>query len=127
MGIGNFDQRDLWIDAMGGPIYDVARIKDVNDFASNLLAAQRTIGAPFRGVGAFGLITRITKTESTTRVFERYEDEIGDVMVPLVFDWKARRDARAGGHPSIPEGLSRLQRERMEKGAEGDTTCGGLT
>jgi len=105
----------LWIDALGGPVANLDQIKDVELFASNLLAAQRTIGAPHRGVGAFGQITRITKSESTTRVFERYDDEIGDVMMPLTFDWKARRSAAAP--KIIPEGLSRLQRERMEKKA----------
>ena len=36
-------------------------------------------------------------------------------MLPLTFDWKARRA------PKIPEGLSRLQRERMEKKARKGT------
>jgi hypothetical protein len=104
----------LWVEAMGGPVYDLAQIWDIDEFASNLLAAQRTIGNPHRGVGAFGQITRVTKTECATRIFERYDDEIGEVMVPLEFDWKARRAERA---PAIPEGLGRLQRERMEKKA----------
>jgi hypothetical protein len=108
----------LWIEAMGGPVYDVGEIKNIEEFASNLLAAQRTIGAPFRGVGAFGQITRVTKTECATRIFERYDDEVGEVMLPLVFDWQARRARRV---PAIPEGLSRLQRERMEKKARKGT------
>jgi hypothetical protein len=108
----------LWIEAMGGPIHDLAQIRDIDTFASNLLAAQRTIGNPHRGVGAFGQITRVTGTECTTRIFERYADEIGEVMVPLAFDWKARRAERA---QAIPEGLSRLQRERMAKKARKGT------
>jgi hypothetical protein len=111
----------LWIDAFGGPIYGLDQIKDVDDFASNLLAAQRTIGAPFRGVGVFGQITKITKSESTTRVFERYDDEIGDVMMPLTFDWKARRAKRTAAAVSIPEGLSRVKREMMERKARKGT------
>ena len=108
----------LWIDAFGGPIYGLEQIGDVETFASNLLAAQRTIGAPFRGVGAFGQITRITKTESTTRIFERYDDEIGDVMMPLTFDWRARRAARtAAAVSTIPDGLSRTRREMLERKA----------
>jgi hypothetical protein len=112
----------LWIDAMGGPIYDLKQIVDVDDFASNLLAAQRTIGMPHRGVGAFGQITKITQAESTVRIFERYEDKLGDVMTPLSFDWKARRAKRAikaaGG---IPEGLSPLKRAMAEKKARKGT------
>ena len=108
----------LWVDAMGGPVHDLSQITDVDEFASNLLAAQRTIGMPFRGVGAFGQITRITQSESTVRIFERYDDKIGDVMMPLTFDWKARRAKRAieaiGG---IPEGMSPLKRRMMEKKA----------
>lgn len=104
-----------WNEGNGGRVYDLNQIKDVDAFASFMLAAQRSVGAPFRGVGGFGQITKITRSEVSARVFERYDDEIGDVMMPIAVDWAARQSER------IPSGLSRLQRERMEKKARKGT------
>lgn len=104
-----------WNEGFGGRVYDLKQITDVDAFASFMLVAQRTVGAPFRGVGGFGQITSITRSAVSARVFERYDDEIGDIMMPIVVDWAARRAER------IPAGLSRLQRERMEKKARKGT------
>jgi hypothetical protein len=84
----------VFTEGLGSPIYDLAQIKDVDEFASFLLTAQRAIGAPHRGVGAFGQITRITRAESSTRIFERYDDVIGEVMEPREVNWPAWRAAR---------------------------------
>jgi hypothetical protein len=54
----------------------------------------------------------LTKDEITSRILRRWPDEIGEKITPEPIDLRAWRAARA---PAIPEGLSRLQRERMEK------------
>ena len=109
----------VFTEGLGSPIYDLAQIKDVDEFASFLLTAQRAIGAPHRGVGGFGQITRVTQTESSTRIFERYDDAIGEVMEPIPADWPAWRARRkmAAAVSTIPDGLSRVKREMMERKA----------
>jgi len=105
----------LWLQGWGEKIYDLSQINDMEAFGSFALAAQRTIGAPHRGVGGFGMIATVTKTDVSARVFERYDDEVGEVMEPLPFTWTKQQAA-----PNF-DGLSRLQRERMAKKAKKGT------
>lgn len=110
-----------WIEGFGSMIYDVRQIDDVEKFASFVLTSQKQAGAPHRGVGGFGQITRITKDETITKIFERYEDAIGEVMYPIPADWNAWRAKRAGKVRSEAavvsktiSGLSRQQRRALE-------------
>lgn len=114
----------LWLQGWGGKISDLGQIRDIDAFASFALAAQRTIGAPHRGVGGFGQITTITRTDVSARVFERYEDDVvGEVMEPIPVDWTAWRLNRAqtawadisrGTAPVAASGMSRQQRRAAE-------------
>ena len=116
-----------WIDGFGSLVYDLGQITDVEKYASFVLAAQRSVASreasaePHRGVGAFGQITRISKTESSVRIFERYDDVRGEIMRPVPVDWAAWRARRAASPAVDFTGLSRLQRERMEKKARKGT------
>lgn len=114
-----FEQR-VWIEGWGGPVYNVDDITDFDRFASFLLTAQREIGVPYRGVGGFGQITRITKDESTVRIFERFPDVVGEIMQPIKADWRAKGGAASASNVNV-DGLSRLQRERMLKKAKKGT------
>lgn len=108
----------LWLQGWGGKISDLGQIKDMEAFASFALAAQRTIGAPHRGVGGFGQITTVTKTDVNARVFERYEDQIGEVMLPIHADWNTWRAKRGLAkvlvNVPLATGMSRQQRRALE-------------
>ncbi len=70
-------------------------------------------------VGGFAAVTTVTQNSITQRVLHRWEeDQIGQHIKPLPIDWQAWKAARSS---MIPAGLSRLQRERMEKKARKGT------
>jgi hypothetical protein len=71
-------------------------------------------------VGGRAVLTSIDAsgvTQKTLHIWE--EDLVGDLITPLPIDWKAWRAALTTA--DIPTGLSRLQRERMEKKARKGT------
>ena len=64
-------------------------------------------------VGGFAQLTTITPGGISQRILHRWtKDVIGEPIKPEPIDWKAYNAARAV--ESIPEGLSRLQRERKK-------------
>jgi hypothetical protein len=134
-------------DITGNPAADVAELREaglvrkdvtvdelceVLDPCIDLLAmleVQRRRKTPLRPglpvrhwVGGLALLTSITRDGITQRVVHRWEeDAIGQIVKPRPIDWKAWRAARAVAAAAIPLGLSRLQRERMEKKARKGT------
>lgn len=73
-------------------------------------------------VGGKAVLTSIDKQGITQRVLHHWkEDEVGELITPPPINWKAWREARTVGAANIPAGLSRLQRERMEKKARKGT------
>lgn len=65
-------------------------------------------------VGGKAVLTSIDHRGITQRVVHHWkEDQIGQPITPLPIAWKAWREARLAA--IVPEGLSRLQRERMAK------------
>jgi hypothetical protein len=74
-------------------------------------------------VGGLALLTSITRDGVSQKVVHRWtEDRIGELISPLPIDWKAWRAARTVAAAGIDlSGLSRLQRERMEKKARKGT------
>ncbi|MDO8398095.1 MAG: hypothetical protein Q7T45_09775 [Bradyrhizobium sp.] len=95
----------------------------------HLMEVQRRKKTPLRPeldahywVGGLALLTSIDRTGITQRVLHRWtEDKVGEVVTPRPIDWKAWRASRVVAGAAIPEGLSRLQRERMEKKARKGT------
>ena len=65
------------------------------------------------------MLTSIDRNGITQRVVHRWEEDvIGQVVTPKpIHDWKAWREAKlaAKAKAVLPDGLSRLQRERLEK------------
>jgi hypothetical protein len=76
---------------------------------------------PFCCVGGFALLTTITPDKINQEIVHRWsEDQIGELIEPApINDWAAWRAALSTAE--IPTGLSRLQRERMEKKARKGT------
>jgi hypothetical protein len=76
---------------------------------------------PFCCVGGFALLTTITPDRVEQKIVHRWaEDQIGELIEPTpIANWKAWRAALSTA--DIPTGLSRLQRERMEKKARKGT------
>jgi hypothetical protein len=77
-------------------------------------------------VGGFVQLTTVTPNGITQRVLDRWPDEIGETIKPGPIDWpkwRAERASRrvAAALAQAPGGLSRLQRERMEKKARKGT------
>jgi hypothetical protein len=73
-------------------------------------------------VGGNALLTSIDANGVTQKVVHEWrEDVVGEPIAPLPIDWKAWRAARIISSANIPAGLSRLQRERMEKKARKGT------
>jgi hypothetical protein len=75
-------------------------------------------------VGGKALLTSIDQKGLTQRVVHHWaEDKVGDVIQPAPIDWKQWRAERERLriHNVIPAGLSRLQRERLEKKARKGT------
>jgi hypothetical protein len=66
-------------------------------------------------IGGFGLLSTVTKDGVTQRVIGRWDDEVGELIEPAPIDWQAWNEAHPLKSPAPPPGLSRLQRERMEK------------
>lgn len=73
-------------------------------------------------VGGLALLTSITKDGVSQKVVHRWlEDRVGETIKPLPIDWKSWRASKVIAAVGIPEGLSRLQRERLEKKARKGT------
>lgn len=73
-------------------------------------------------VGALACLTIITPDGIEQRIVKRWEsDVIGQYIEPRPIDWKAWRASRSVAVAGIPDGLSRMQRERMEKKARKGT------
>jgi hypothetical protein len=75
-------------------------------------------------VGGKALLTSIDCRGITQRVVHHWqEDQIGQPITPLPIAWKAWREARVAAKIAaiVPDGLSRLQRGRMEKKARKGT------
>lgn len=96
----------------------------------HLIEVQRRRKVPLRPgrdahywVGGVALLTSIDATGISQRVLHRWgEDRVGSVVTPEPIDWRPWRAAWSGSPAAaIPHGLSRLQRERMEKKARKGT------
>lgn len=73
-------------------------------------------------VGGNAMLTSIDRHGVSQRIVHTWsEDEVGKVIEPPPIDYKAWRTARTMARIRIPDGLSRLQRERMEKKARKGT------
>lgn len=105
---------------------------DVEYYARTLLELQRQRkhepcdgrhSKPTHIVGAFAQVTTVTRDSITTKILHRWPDKIGETIKPAPIDWKAWRAARGSARvvALVPEGLSRLQRERMAKKARKGT------
>jgi hypothetical protein len=89
-----------------------------DEYLTKIIEYQRTMPWPVPGhaetvkyiVGNSADLTVINAAGITQRVVLRWADKIGEPIDP-----SAAAAAAAIATPSIPEGLSRLQRERMEK------------
>jgi hypothetical protein len=69
-------------------------------------------------IGGKALLTSIDAHGITQRIVHHWpEDKIGEPILPLPIDFKSWRAARVGAKVAaiVPDGLSRLQRDRMEK------------
>lgn len=89
--------------------------------AIELQRQQVENGAHF--VGGMAVLTKITPTSTTQKVVKRWEgDQIGQpIEAEPITDWKRWKGSAAVEAAAIPEGLSRLQRERMQKKAKKGT------
>lgn len=74
-------------------------------------------------VGGKAVLTSISKDGLSQRVVEHWQgDQIGEFVAPDPIDWKAWRAARSVEAAGVNlDGMSRLQRERMEKKARKGT------
>jgi hypothetical protein len=75
-------------------------------------------------VGGYALLSTVTEAGVSQRVIHKWEeDQTGQPITPLPISWKAWREARMSAHVAalVPDGLSRLQRARMEKKARKGT------
>jgi hypothetical protein len=73
-------------------------------------------------VGGLIELVTIRRDQIESRVLKRWPDLVGEPIEPEPMDWPAWRARRADASvASIPAGLSRLQRERMEKKARKGT------
>lgn len=102
---------------------------DIENFALTILELQREQKrvTPDRPdavyVGGLAELVTVTRDSVTSKVLHRWkEDLIGEPICPLPVDWKAWRARRATPTANVDlTGLSRLQRERMEKKARKGT------
>lgn len=73
-------------------------------------------------VGGNAMLTTLTRGAIDQRVIHKWqEDRIGEKLAPRPVNWKSWIAARRLAAAPIPSGLSRLQRERMEKKARKGT------
>ena len=99
--------------------------ENIEDVALTMLELQRQ--KPFPDgrymIGGVAELVTVRRDSVQTKILKRWsEDLIGQPLKPSPVDWlawRARRDAAAVS--TIPEGLSRLQRERMAKKAKKGT------
>lgn len=100
----------------------------IEDVALTTLELQRQ--EPFPGsdgrylIGGLIEFVAVRRDRIETRILKRWEeDKIGELIRPRPIDWNAWRARRTASAAiaTIPEGLSRLQRERMEKKARKGT------
>jgi hypothetical protein len=104
------------------PLRSVSEIVDVDHYARTVLELQREVklGRDYgmdhdqHLVGGFGQITSITKAGITSRIICEWPDLIDEPIQPVPIDWNAWRKHKPA-LPALPEGLSRLQRQRFEK------------
>lgn len=97
-------------------------IENVAETILELQRHQRWADGNFNVGGLVELVT-VKRDSITTKILKRWdEDVIGEKIQPSPIDWAAWRARRvASAAATIPEGLSRLQRERMEKKARKGT------
>jgi hypothetical protein len=68
---------------------------------------------PAHWVGGVALLTSVTESGIAQKIVHRWdEDEIGGLIEPRPIDWKAWRAART---PVVPEGMSRLRRQMLDR------------
>ena len=74
-------------------------------------------------VGGFVQLTTVSRDGISTRILHRWPDTIGETIRPAPVDWAQWRAAHVTAKVAtlVPDGLSRLQRERMEKKARKGT------
>jgi hypothetical protein len=129
--------KDISANITGSPMPDVSRlgekcfkVRAPDDYepAVDLLhiieAARHEPVAGIYAVGGKAVLSSIEEHGIRQRVIHEWrEDRIGENITPMPIDWKAWRAAREATLASslIPAGLSRLQRERMEKKARKGT------
>jgi hypothetical protein len=108
----------------GGP--PTVTPENIEDVALTMLELQRQKPFPDDGrfmIGGLAELVTVRRDSIQTKILKRWdEDLIGEVIKPSPVDWpawRARRTMAAAG--LIPEGLSRLQRERYEKKARKGT------
>jgi hypothetical protein len=110
---------------------------DVNDTPQNVIAALRFAiecqrhdippsiipGGGTHFVGGLAQLTTVTPDEIAQRVLDRWPDKIGEAIQPGPIDWPKWRAERVSRKvaESVPDGLSRLQRERLMKKARKGT------
>jgi hypothetical protein len=95
----------------------------------HLLEIQRRLKCPIRDgyperhwIGGLALLTTVTAESVTQSVMHRWtEDQVGQIVTPRPINWTSWRASRAVAQAGIPEGLSPLQRARMEKKARKGT------
>jgi hypothetical protein len=101
--------------------------EDALTYLDNVIEAQRhdiQPGAEGYFVGGLVQLATVTSTGIEQRIIRRWnEDKIGQPISPLPIDWKKWRAERESANVAalVPEGLSRLQRTRMEKKARKGT------
>lgn len=99
---------------------------DIENFALTILELQREQKrvTPDRPdavyVGGLAELVTVTRDSVVSKVLHRWtEDKIGQPIRPSPIDWKAWRAQHSAGASNVDlTGLSRLQRERMEKKAK---------
>ncbi len=123
---------DVSANITGSPMPDVSKLSDIcfevrapDDYTPQvdllhiLEAARRTPIDGKLGVGGAAVLSSIDASGITQRVIHRWdEDRVGEKITPQPIDWKTWRAAREPRAEVIEfSGLSRLQRERMQKKA----------
>jgi hypothetical protein len=76
-----------------------------------------------RVIGGKAVLSSIDESGVTQRVLHHWQkDAVGERIEPRpILDWRAWRASKAIASAGIPDGLSRLQRERLEKKARKGT------
>ena len=122
------DQDDIIAAISHGKGFDGIEHMDLDAHGLMLLElqrAKRTALAPGRDahhwVGGFAMISTVSRSGVSQRVLHRWEDQVGETISPPPVDWPEWWKERQRRRPAERPGVSRLQRERMEKKARKGT------